>query len=142
MWLRYVYIHLFYLLPLNDVQEKAITFRRYVTLHIFSTLATFSIAATWIVMSATRHATAQSNCESSFFPSVDGSNTSAEGQALCKIFPWIDVGIMGGLWVVLAIAQVNFWMYHHSFHSKPSSVLFLYDNFVIFLRARARPREL
>jgi hypothetical protein len=25
---------------------------------------------------------------------------------MCKIFPWADVGIMGGLWLLLAIAQL------------------------------------
>src|ERR1700722_7911372 len=56
------------------------------------------------------------------------------------------LGLMLVSWGVCGLysllRRLIFWMNHHSFHSKPSSVLFLYDNFVIFLRARARPREL
>lgn len=57
-------------------------------------------------MSATRHTTAKSKCIQDFFTSPDGQ-TSGEGDTLCNIFPWVDVGIMGVLWVILAIAHVG-----------------------------------
>jgi hypothetical protein len=25
---------------------------------------------------------------------------------MCAIFPWVDIGLMGALWVLLAISQV------------------------------------
>ena len=77
-------------------------FKRYATLHLLITIAAFSVAAVWIIISATRHSTAKSKCESDFF--VD--STTSEVDTLCEIFPWVDVGIMGGLWVLLAIVQV------------------------------------
>ena len=81
-------------------------FRRYTTLHILITTAAFSVAAAWIIISATRHSTAKSNCEQNFFSSSSDDITS-EGETMCQIFPWVDVGIMGGLWVLLAISQVS-----------------------------------
>jgi hypothetical protein len=33
------------------------------------------------------------------------SATSGEGAALCEAFAWADVGIMGGLWVLLFVVQ-------------------------------------
>ncbi|KAI0067735.1 hypothetical protein BV25DRAFT_1790974, partial [Artomyces pyxidatus] len=86
--------------------EKPTTFRRYTTLHILITVAAFSVAAVWIALSATRHSTAKTNCEKKFF-STNGStiDLSSEGETMCEIFPWVDVGIMGGLWVLLAITQ-------------------------------------
>jgi len=88
-------------------QEKPITFRRYTTLHILITTAAFSVAAVWIILSATRHNTAKSNCEQKFFTTA--SDDTSEAETMCQIFPWVDVGIMGGLWVLLAISQFYFY---------------------------------
>ena len=79
-------------------------YRRYTTLHLLLTIAAFSVAAVWIALSASRHKQAKANCETRFF-----SNTTepSEADTLCDIFPWVDIGLMGGLWVLLAVAQVR-----------------------------------
>ncbi|KAF9470401.1 hypothetical protein BDN70DRAFT_998951 [Pholiota conissans] len=82
-------------------RENTGLYNRYVTLHSLTTSAAFSVAAAWIIMSATRHSTAKANCITVFFTDTNGASTS-EGDTLCTIFPWVDVGIMGGLWVLLA----------------------------------------
>lgn len=96
------------LVPLSydsSTQENPSLYRRYVTLHgLFAPIA-FSVAAAWIIMSATRHSTAKTQCILNFFADVNGASTS-EGDTLCNIFPWVDVGIMGGLWVILAALHV------------------------------------
>ena len=79
-------------------------YRRYATLHLLATIAAFSVAAVWIAISASRHSQAKTKCTTDFFP----INSDSEGDTLCDIFPWVDVGIMGGLWVLLAIVQVRF----------------------------------
>ncbi len=56
-------------------------------------------------MSATRHSTAKAQCLLNFFSDASGASSS-EGDTLCNIFPWVDVGIMGGLWVILAALHV------------------------------------
>ena len=82
-------------------------YRRYVTLHTGASIAVFAIGAVWIIISASRHSTAQSNCEATFF-SVSGSNGStSEGETLCDIFSWVDVGLMAGAWVFFALVQVS-----------------------------------
>jgi len=68
--------------------------------------AAFSIAAVWIILSAVGHDSAKKRCLSSFFTANDGT-ISSEGDALCTIFPWADVGIMGGLWVLLGAVHVS-----------------------------------
>jgi hypothetical protein len=35
-------------------------------------------------------------------------NVSSEGESICKIFAWADIGIMGGIWLVLLIGQFYF----------------------------------
>lgn len=94
----------------NDagIQEKSILYRRYVTLHIMAIVAVFAVAAAWAIVSASRHSAAQANCIKDFFPdSASGSPTASEGEILCNIFPWVDVGIMGGLWVFFAAVHVR-----------------------------------
>jgi hypothetical protein len=97
---------------LGVAKEKAIMYRRYVTLNLGATLVIFALAATWTIISAARHSTAQSNCETTFFPSNGTStgttSTSSEGQTLCNIFAWVDVGIMGGACVFFAVVQAYF----------------------------------
>ncbi len=77
-------------------------YRRYATLHLLITIAAFSIAAVWIGISASRHNQAKAKCLSDFFE----TNTDSEGDTLCDIFPWVEIGVMGGLWILLAIVQV------------------------------------
>jgi hypothetical protein len=86
------------------MQEKPVMFRRYTTLHGLITVAAFSVAAVWIAISASRHSTAKRNCEQKFFTAT--SNLTSEGETMCEIFPWVDIGLMGGLWALLLISQV------------------------------------
>ena len=90
-------------------QERPILYRRYVTLHCLLSVAAFGVAAAWIIISATRHKQAQSKCITQFFGNTV-SATNSEGQTLCNIFPWADVGIMGGLWILFAIVQVGLFI--------------------------------
>ena len=90
------------------LQEKTILYRRYLTLHIMATVAVFAVAAAWAVVSAARHSTAVVACLTTFFPhAANNSTETAEGNALCEIFPWVDVGIMGGLWAFFASVHVS-----------------------------------
>ncbi|KAJ3568802.1 hypothetical protein NP233_g5480 [Leucocoprinus birnbaumii] len=83
-------------------KEKPILYRRYVTLHGIVLCVALAIGAVWAIISATRHSTATSNCLQRFF---SDDSLQSQGQTLCNIFSWVDVGIMGGLWVLLAILQ-------------------------------------
>lgn len=89
------------------MQEKTILYRRYVTLHGLAISAAFAVAAAWIILSATRHSNAEAKCIQDFFSPSGSASSSSEGSTLCNIFPWVDVGIMGALWVLLAILQVS-----------------------------------
>jgi len=96
-------------------REKTILYRRYTTVHILLTLIAFALAATWIGVSAGNHKKAQTQCELEFFNSTNVNITNSaisqqsEGQTLCEIFTWVDVGLLGGLWLILAVMQ--FYLY-------------------------------
>lgn len=101
-------------------QEKAGLFSKYARFNSLAVSALFGLAATWIIVSATRHTTAKTACIQDFFnnnnttstgTNVGGdlaaASTSGEGDIVCNIFTWVDVGIMGGLWLVMLIFQVS-----------------------------------
>lgn len=74
----------------------------------------FSVAAAWIIVSATRHDAATDSCVSNFFATnstdstaTDVFATGGQGETVCNIFVWADVGIMGGLWLIMLIFQVR-----------------------------------
>ncbi|KAF8216128.1 hypothetical protein K438DRAFT_1560922 [Mycena galopus ATCC 62051] len=90
-------------------QEKPILFRRYITLHSLATSAAFSVALAWTILSVSKHSTAKSNCLANFFAHAD-SEQESEGETLCNIFPWVDVGVMGGLWVIMAILHIYLYV--------------------------------
>ena len=89
---------------LNYVKERPTLFRRYVTLHGLALCAAFALAAVWIIISAARHSAATDTCVNDFFTE---NSLLDQGQTLCEIFSWEDVGLMAGLWVLLAIFQVR-----------------------------------
>ena len=86
-------------------------FKRYLSLDWFITIAGFSVAAAWVIISATRHSTAQANCQEEFYSNNSTVSNAASladsSDTVCNIFSWVDVGIMAGLWVVLAFMQVS-----------------------------------
>ncbi|KAJ3976971.1 hypothetical protein EV361DRAFT_880945 [Lentinula raphanica] len=107
-------------------KEKHILFRRYITLHSLVIVAAFALAAAWIIISASKHSTAESNCLTDFFNSTDSTEES-EGNTLCNIFPWIDVGIMAGIWVWLAIMHIYLYIVINSYSSAQQRDYIKYD---------------
>ncbi|KAG8992721.1 hypothetical protein FRB94_013471 [Tulasnella sp. JGI-2019a] len=95
-------------------KEKATLFQRYVQINSLAVSYVFGISATWIVISATRHTTATNACITNFYTNTTTNTTgigggadatAGEGQTVCNIFVWADIGIMGGLWLLMFIFQ-------------------------------------
>jgi hypothetical protein len=108
-------------------KEKRILFRRYLTLHSITLSAGFAVAIAWTVISVTRHSTAKSNCIKDFFVDTDNSTTDAADK-ICEIFPYVDIGVMGGLILVLAIAQIYFYLVLSSYSSTQERDHIKYDS--------------
>jgi hypothetical protein len=86
-------------------QESLKSYKFYQRTNTLAVIVAFGIAAAFIGLSAGRHNTAVTNCKNAYFQNTS-SSTSSESQTLCNIFTWVGVGLMGLLWVVLAIFQV------------------------------------
>ncbi|KAJ4001017.1 hypothetical protein F5050DRAFT_1561732 [Lentinula boryana] len=111
---------------LGFLGEKHILFRRYITFHGLIIVAAFALAAAWIIISASKHSTAESNCIADFFNTTDSTEQS-EGNTLCNIFPWVDVGIMAGIWVWLAIMHIYLYIVINSYSSAQQRDYIKYD---------------
>jgi len=97
-------------------KEKPILYRRYVSLHSLTTVAAFAVAAAWLILSATRHSTAKTNCLNDFFTAGDAAQ-NAQGDVLCDVIPWVDIGVMGGLLAVFGILQTYLYFILSSYGS-------------------------
>ncbi|KZO96055.1 hypothetical protein CALVIDRAFT_499359, partial [Calocera viscosa TUFC12733] len=92
-------------------RESTKLFRTYLWLNSILVVACFALAAALIGISASKHNTVVSACEASFFPASTGTSSvgsgalDGEGQSVCNIFAWVDIGVLGGLWLLLAIFQ-------------------------------------
>lgn len=109
-------------------KERPILFKRYVTLHGLITAAAFGVAIAWTVISITRRSTAVSECRKDFFPAENNSQVSGAGETLCNIFPWVSIGLMGGLIVILGIAQLYFFLVLSSYGRQQRDDHFKYNS--------------
>lgn len=57
-----------------------------------------------IIVSAAKHSTGVDNCTALF--SADNTDTTA--NTICNIWTWIQIGIMGLLFVLVGLCQVRF----------------------------------
>ncbi|KAG8803413.1 hypothetical protein FRC17_006181, partial [Serendipita sp. 399] len=92
---------------LGVFKEKAALFRRYVAVNMIVLYAGFSVAATYLGISAARHSQAVTLCQRQFFGhnATESSIGESEGYQVCNIFCWATLGVMGALWVLLFVVQ-------------------------------------
>jgi hypothetical protein len=119
-------------------KERAILYRRYVTLHLLTMMTAFGVAALWIILSATRHGAAVTRCLQDFFTTSD-STFGNEGATLCDIFAWVDIGLMSGLWVFLAAVQLYFYVIVSSYGTSQQQAHDDYAAIPLKSRYNARP---
>ncbi|KIY62455.1 hypothetical protein CYLTODRAFT_383608 [Cylindrobasidium torrendii FP15055 ss-10] len=98
-------------------KEKAGLFRRYLALHTLSMLAAFAVAAAWIVWGGLKLDDAKSECRETFYDTSD-SDQASQANTLCNVFAYVDIGIMAGLWVWMAIMQGYLYFVLHSYSSQ------------------------
>lgn len=113
-------------------KEKSVLFKRYLSLDWVITIAAFSIAAAWIIISATRHSTAQANCQTEFYSNSTTNSAASLAESsdtVCNIFSWVDVGIMGGLWVVLVLMQLYMLIVASSYNKAQENDRARYNSF-------------
>ncbi|ORX33998.1 hypothetical protein BD324DRAFT_584133 [Kockovaella imperatae] len=101
------------------LREKTTTFKVYAWTNFVAVLSAFICAAALIAVSAVRHEEAIVTCQVGSdwhaINSAQNSTLAEQGEILCSPFAWADIGIMGGLWVLLLLTQLYFIFYTYSY---------------------------
>lgn len=81
--------------------------------------ATLAIALAFIILSAVNHNPAVASCEALFSSQVAattaagslinlGSGNVTSGSGICNIWTWVQLGIMGLLFLIVAFSEVRY----------------------------------
>lgn len=70
---------------------------------MFLVAATLAVGVAFIALSAAHHSSAVSTCEGLF--SADTATSTS--QKVCDIWVWVQIGVMGLLWVLITICEVS-----------------------------------
>ncbi|GAA5821973.1 hypothetical protein JCM3770_003029 [Rhodotorula araucariae] len=88
-------------------REKPRLFKSYLRINGLLVTAALLLALAVIIISAVKHTTAVQTCTRLF--SADGTDTTAKG--ICNIWTWIQIGIMGLLFVIVGLCELYFVSY-------------------------------
>ncbi|KAK4703973.1 hypothetical protein P7C70_g2242, partial [Phenoliferia sp. Uapishka_3] len=102
---------------LGVYREKPKLFKTYARANGFLVSIALAIAIAFIGLSAGRHSTAVTKCQSTFSSQTTGS-TVKSGSEICNIWTWVQVGIMGLLFIILALCEGYFIMYQNIYASE------------------------
>ena len=98
------------------ISDQPTLYRLYIRLNFLATLVLLAITIAFTVTAAARHSAAVDECTKRFEGTLASNglgidqveNTLNSGrQKACDILSWVDVGLMGGLIVVLGLTQLS-----------------------------------
>ncbi|TIC25755.1 hypothetical protein E3Q12_00914 [Wallemia mellicola] len=100
-------------------KEKFRLFRRFHFLNTLLTLCAFMCALAIIIACAAKHSDATTKCQSDYYPpDPDATFTLSQySGTICNILGWVDIGVMGLLWVLLILVQGYFLWIQRKFSS-------------------------
>ncbi|KAM0746571.1 hypothetical protein T439DRAFT_329677 [Meredithblackwellia eburnea MCA 4105] len=101
---------------LGVYREKPKLFKTYARVNAGLVSITLLVAVAFIGLSAARHSTAVTKCQSTF--SSQSSSGVKSGSQICNIWTWVQVGIMGLLWIIIGLCEAYFVMYSNIYASE------------------------
>lgn len=114
------------------ITDNPSVYRLYIRVQFFATLALLAITIAFTATAAARHSRAMLECTAQFESSLSG-NTAELGSVesalqsgrsqICNILTWIDVGMMGGLILVLGLTQLYMCYMQRSYGQKQRAAL-------------------
>ncbi|GAA6029828.1 hypothetical protein JCM8097_001067 [Rhodosporidiobolus ruineniae] len=99
---------------LGVYRERPKLFKTYSRFNALLVACALLLALALIIISAAKHSTAVDSCTRLF--SADDADTSAD--SICNIWTWIQIGIMGLLFVIVALCELYFLMYESIYASE------------------------
>ncbi|GAA6008792.1 hypothetical protein JCM11491_003785 [Sporobolomyces phaffii] len=95
-------------------RDKVALFKTYSRINTALLLAALLLALAIIIISAVRHKSAIDTCQNLFSTDATGNT----GEAICNVWTWVQVGIMGLLFVIVALCEAYFLMYASIYSSE------------------------
>lgn len=87
-------------------KEKARVYRTFVRTNISFIAVALLLALVWIILSMVNHNKGRDACVAQF--TAVGQTQTRDGETICNIFTWVQVGLLGFLWIFLTLAQAYF----------------------------------
>ncbi|GAA5886963.1 hypothetical protein JCM16303_003073 [Sporobolomyces ruberrimus] len=95
-------------------RDKVKLFKTYSRINTALILAALLLSLAIIIISAVKHNTAIDTCQRLF--STDATGNTGEG--ICNVWTWVQVGIMGLLFVIVGLCELYFLMYSSIYSSE------------------------
>ncbi|KAM0788695.1 hypothetical protein ACM66B_002792 [Microbotryomycetes sp. NB124-2] len=103
---------------LGVYRDKPSMFKTYARINTVLVTAALVIALVLIILSAARHSTAVNNCENLFANKATSTDQVTSGTDICNIWTWVQIGIMGLLFLIVALCEAYFLMFSHIYSSE------------------------
>lgn len=65
------------------------------------------VALVFIILSAAKHSDAVSTCENLFADRSSSQNDITSSTDICNVWMWVQIGIMGLLFVIVGLCEVS-----------------------------------
>ncbi|ORY91714.1 hypothetical protein BCR35DRAFT_299000 [Leucosporidium creatinivorum] len=98
-------------------RERPSLFKTYARINTILVALALVIALVFIIISAARHGTAVTACED-LFASKNSTSTVTSGTQICSIWTWVQIGIMGLLFVIVGLCEAYFLMFTQIYSSE------------------------
>ncbi|GAA5980012.1 hypothetical protein JCM5350_005996 [Sporobolomyces pararoseus] len=96
-------------------RDKVKLFKTYSRINTVLILLALLLSLAIIIISAVKHSQAIDTCQKLF--STDASGDTA-GEGICNVWTWVQVGIMGLLFVIVGLCELYFLMYSSIYSSE------------------------
>ncbi|KAK4055753.1 hypothetical protein OIV83_000300 [Microbotryomycetes sp. JL201] len=103
---------------LGVYRDKPSMFKTYARINTVLVTAALVIALALIIISAARHSTAVNNCVNLFADRQTSTDQVTSGTDICNVWTWVQIGIMGLLFVIVALCEAYFLMFSHIYSSE------------------------
>lgn len=138
---------------LGVYREKPALFKTYARVNAILVSIALTIALAFIILSAVRHGPAVTACEALFVAQSTqtatptsggglvniGSSNVTSGSQICNIWTWVQLGIMGLLFIIIGLCEAYFLMYQSIYLSEQKADHARYNS--VYSNAEAEIRQ-
>ncbi|KAK4056533.1 hypothetical protein OIO90_002380 [Microbotryomycetes sp. JL221] len=103
---------------LGVFREKPSLFKTYARFNTILIVSALVLSLVLIIITAVKHSTAVFNCENLFADQSSSQNQVTSATDVCNVWTWVQIGIMGLLFLIVSLCQAYFVMFTHIYSSE------------------------